>query len=155
MHPTYILAAATWLMASSWAAAQPAPQVLPKPLPGDEQYKPSPDSKAQPGVPKGKLFEFTFDHSKIFPGTTRKIKVYVPAEYTGEKPACVYVGLDDLAFEAPTVFDNLIYRHEMPVTIGIGVPSGQVPSATPPANPRFNRSFEFDGLSGELARFLA
>jgi gluconolactonase len=124
------------------------------------QYVPGPDSQPQPGVPKGKVFEFTLDQSSIFPGTTRKITVYVPAEYRAERPACVYVGLDALLFEAPTVFDNLIYKHEMPVTIAVGVEPGSVDSANEHSkrasteNPRFNRSFEFDGLNDNLARFL-
>jgi len=120
----------------------------------DDRYMPGPDSLPQPGVPKGKTFEFTADHSTIFPGTTRTITVYVPAQYKADKPACVYVGLDALAFEVPVVFDNLINKHEMPVTIAIGVPSGVVESADPPNDPRFNRSFEFDGLNSNLARFL-
>jgi len=120
----------------------------------DNQYVPGPDSKPQPGVPQGATFEFTLEHSKIFPGTTRKITVYVPAEYTADKPACVYVGLDALAFEVPTVFDNLIYKHEMPITIAVGIEPGAVRSAGAPENPRFNRSFEFDGLSDNLARFV-
>jgi sugar lactone lactonase YvrE len=115
---------------------------------------PGPDSLPQAGVPKGKDFQFTLDHSKVFPGTTRTITVYVPSQYSAERPACVYVGLDGLGFEAPVVFDNLIFRHEMPVTIAIGLPSGTVESADPPSDPRFNRSLEFDGLNGDLARFL-
>jgi gluconolactonase len=120
----------------------------------DDQYVPGPDSRPHPGVPNGKIFDFMFDHSKIFPGTSRKITVYVPAEYTAAKPACLYVGLDGLGFEAPTVFDNLIYRHDMPVTIAVGIAPGSVDSADPPHDPRFNRSFEFDGLNDNLARFL-
>ncbi len=120
----------------------------------DDQYVPGPDSLRQPGVPKGKSSEFTFDHSRVFPGTTRTITVYIPDQYRADRPACVYVGLDGLGFEAPVVFDNLIYKHEMPVTIAIGVPSGRVESADPPNDPRFNRSLEFDGLNGDLARFL-
>ena len=120
----------------------------------EDQYVLGPDSLPQPGVPKGKVFEFAFNRSKIFPGTTRKIAVYVPAEYTADKPACVYVGLDGLVFEVPTVFDNLIYKHEMPVTIAIGIEPGSVESTEEMPNPRFNRSFEFDGLNDNLARFL-
>lgn len=120
----------------------------------DDQYVLGPDSRAQSGVPKGQVFEFKLDHSKVFPGTTRKIKVYIPAEYRGDKPACVYVGFDDLLFEVPTVFDNLIYKHEMPITIAIGVSPGEVASAAAPEDPRFNRSFEFDSLNGNLDRFL-
>jgi len=120
----------------------------------ESQYVLGPDSLPQPGVPKGKGFEFTIDHSNIFPGTSRKVIVYVPAEYSPDKPACVYVGLDGLFFEAPTVFDNLIYKHDMPVTIAVGIEPGAVDSTDSKQNPRFNRSFEFDGLNDNLARFL-
>jgi gluconolactonase len=118
------------------------------------QYSAGPDSKTQPGVPHGKTFDFIFEHSKIFPGTARKITVYVPAEYTADKAACVYVGLDDLGFAAPIVFDNLIYKHEMPVTIAIGIAPGAVDSDDPPNDPRFNRSFEFDSLNDNFGRFV-
>lgn len=120
----------------------------------DDQYVAGPDSRPVAGVPHGQTFQFEFSGSRIFPGTVRTVTVYVPAEYRGDKPACVFVGLDNLGFEAATVFDNLIYRHEMPVTIGVGVGSGMVPSARPPENPRWDRSMEFDGLNDRLARFL-
>jgi len=121
---------------------------------GIDNYKPGPDSKTQPGVPKGKTFSFALDNSKVFPGTMRNITVYVPAQYTGENPACVYVGLDALYFGVPTVFDNLIHLGEMPVTIAVGVSPGRVASVNEQENPRFNRSFEFDGLNDSLARFI-
>ena len=120
----------------------------------DDQYVSGADSLPRPGVPKGKTIEFNFDDSRVFPGTTRRITVYVPAEYTAARPACVYVGLDALGFEAPTVFDNLISKHEMPVTIAIGVAPGVLDSARAPEDPRHNRSLEFDGLSGDLGTFL-
>jgi sugar lactone lactonase YvrE/enterochelin esterase-like enzyme len=122
----------------------------------DDQYVPGPDSERQPAVPQGKIFEFVLDHSKVYPGTSRKISVFIPAEYRADKPACVYVGLDGLGFRVSTVFDNLIYRHEIPVTIAIGVEPGAVDAANEAgaSDPRFNRSFEFDGLNDNLARFL-
>ena len=117
-------------------------------------YPAGPDSIAQPGITPGRTLTFELNNSKIFPATTRKITVYVPAAYQGDKPACVYVGLDGLGFNATTVFDNLIAKHAMPVTIAIGVAPGEVPSANPPENPRFDRSFEFDSRSDKLASFL-
>ena len=105
-------------------------------------------------MPRGEIFNFTFDNSTVYPGTVRKIAVYVPAQYTADKPACVYVGLDGLAFDAPTVFDNLIASREMPVTIAIGIDPGRVESGEPQHNPRFNRSVEFDALDDSLARLL-
>src|SRR3954463_9483967 len=56
-----------------------------------DNYQPGPDSKPQEGVPKGEVLKFTFDKSKIFPGTTRDYWVYVPAEYKADQAACVYV----------------------------------------------------------------
>jgi enterochelin esterase-like enzyme len=136
-------------------AQTPSHSKKPEPsVPAGDDYRTGPDSQRQPGVPTGKTFEFTFAGSKVLPGTSRKVTVYVPAQYKGDKPACVYVGLDNLGFAATVVFDNLIHKNEMPVTIGIGVSPGQVDSADPPSNPRLNRSFEFDGLNDSLARFL-
>jgi len=141
-----------FLITTSVVAQQPTTAA--NPSSPDDQYVLGPDSQVQPGVPQGKTFTFTFNHSKIFPGTTRKITVYVPSQYKGDKPACVYVGLDGLGFQAPIVFDNLIHKNEMPITIGIGLSPGNVESTKPPENPRFNRSFEFDGLNDNLGRFL-
>ena len=122
--------------------------------PPSDAYPLGPDSLPQPSAPAGKTFKFELTDSKIFPNTVRTITVYIPAAYKGDKPACVYVGLDGLSFNAPTVFDNLIAQHAMPVTIAIGVSSGSVHSANPPENPRFDRSFEFDSLNDRLSRFL-
>ncbi len=128
-------------------AQTPAPHAI-------DDYQPGPDSKPQADVPKGKVINFNFQSSQIFPGASRLITVYVPAAYSAGKPACVYVGLDGLSFEATTVFDNLIHKGEMPVTIGIGISSGTAASAEGKDNPRFNRSFEFDGLNDSLGRYV-
>jgi len=120
-----------------------------------DNYVPGPDSKPQPGVPKGEILKFSFDKSKVFPGTTRDYWIYVPAQYKPEKPACVYVGQDGIRFEAPTVFDNLIQKKEMPVVIGVFVMPGVVKTADAnTALDRFNRSYEYDGLGDTYARFL-
>jgi sugar lactone lactonase YvrE/enterochelin esterase-like enzyme len=125
-----------------------------QPDPSLKDYPFGPDSKRQPDVPAGKLFSFTMDQSRFFPGTRRKIDIYVPAQYTADRPACVLVALDHLMSTLPIVFDNLIHRKELPVVIAIGLSSGSNPSADPPHNPRFNRSFEFDSLSDVLAEFI-
>src|ERR1700712_4961597 len=70
------------------------------------------------GVPKGEVLKFVFENSKIFPGTWREYWIYIPAQYQPGKPACVYVNQDGIQWKAPTVFDNLINSHEMPVTVG-------------------------------------
>ena len=134
-------------------------------------YKLGPDSLEQPGVPKGKVTEHEWT-SKIFPGTVRKYWIYVPAQYDAKKPACVMVFQDGGAyvslfratregqkkrpsdFRVPVVFDNLIHKKEMPVTIGIFINPGVVPAAQKGQEPRRNRSFEYDTLSDQYARFL-
>src|SRR5688572_21189945 len=70
----------------------------------------TPDSQPQPGVPKGEVLKFSFENSKIFPGTYRDYWVYVPAQYSPDKPACLYVNQDGIQWNAPTVFDNLIHK---------------------------------------------
>ena len=120
-----------------------------------ETYPEDSASIEQPNVPKGELLKFTFENSKIYLGTSREITVYVPAQYRANKPACVYVNQDGVQWKAPTVFDNLIYKKEMPVTIGIFVMHGRVKNAkSEEALDRFNRSFEFDGLGDNYAKFI-
>jgi sugar lactone lactonase YvrE/poly(3-hydroxybutyrate) depolymerase len=113
------------------------------------------NSAADIAAPKGEVLKFTFDHSKIFPGTVRDYWVYVPAQYTPDQPACVYVNQDGVQWQAPAVFDSLIAKKEMPVTIGVFVMHGRVKAAdTNSALDRFNRSYEYDGLGDDYARFL-
>jgi gluconolactonase len=107
------------------------------------------------GVPKGELIKLTFDNSAIFPGTTRDYWIYVPAQYKPEFPACVYVNQDGIQWNAPTVFDNLIFNKEMPVTIAVFIKPGVINTVdTLHALHRYNRSFEYDGLGDAYARFL-
>jgi sugar lactone lactonase YvrE/enterochelin esterase-like enzyme len=119
-----------------------------------ETYPVDPASVEQAGVPKGEILKFTFTDSKIFPGTTREISIYIPAQYKPDKPACVYVNQDGVQWKAPVVFDNLIAKNEMPVTIGVFVTPGKVLAKGSEALDRFNRSFEYDGLGDGYARFL-
>jgi len=120
-----------------------------------ENYPVDPASVEQPGVPRGEILKFVFDQSKIFPGTWREYWIYIPAQYKPDKPACVYINQDGIQWKAPTVFDNLIYKNEMPVTIGVFVTPGKVlaDSGSNALN-RFNRSFEYDGLGDAYARFI-
>lgn len=121
----------------------------------EEKYPTDSASIEQAGVPKGELIKLVFDHSTIFPGTTRDYWIYVPAQYKPSQPACVYVNQDGIQWNAPTVFDNLISRKEMPVTIGVFIMHGRV-SATDSktASDRYNRSFEYDGLGDAYTRFI-
>ncbi len=118
------------------------------------RYPKGPDSLPQPGVPRGSVIEFTLDESTIFPGTTRTIKLYVPAQYRASQPAALFVTFDDLGLGLPTVFDNLIHKGEMPVTIAVAIGFGTVRPARSGAGPRFSRSVEFDGLDDRVFHFL-
>lgn len=125
-----------------------------------DDYKLGPDSMPQEGAPRGQVTKFSWT-SKIFPGTVRDWWIYVPAQYEASKPACVMIFQDGSGYvnsngqwRVPTVFDNLIHRKEMPVTIGVFINPGVVPPARSNALPRFNRSFEYDGLGDQYARFL-
>lgn len=120
-----------------------------------ENYPIDSASVVHKGVPKGEILKFNFENSKIFPGTTREVTIYVPAQYRADKPACVYVNQDGVQWNAPTVFDNLIHQKEMPITIGVFVMHGRVKAVNPDvALDRFNRSYEYDGLGDNYARFL-
>ena len=123
-----------------------------------ENYQPTADSMPQPGVPKGKIVGPLQWESTIYPGTVRDYTVYVPAQYEASKPACVLVVQDGLrraeGWKLPTVLDNLIHKQEVPVTIGIFVSPGVVPAPHDGAQPRFNRSFEYDAMGDRYARFL-
>jgi gluconolactonase len=107
-----------------------------------------------PAVPKGEVKKYTFNQSKIFPGTTRDYWVYVPKQYDPKKPACVYVNQDGIQNKAPEVFDELIDKKEMPVVIGVFVTPGVLKAPSDKALPRFNRSYEYDGLGDAYARFV-
>jgi enterochelin esterase family protein len=128
---------------------------------GPEEYKLGPDSTRQEGVPKGTVTKHEWTDSKVYPGTVRDYWIYVPQQYDRAKPACVMVFQDGRTyvdekrqFRAPIVFDNLIHKGDMPVTIGIFINPGVVPAATPDGTARRNRSFEYDALSDQYARFL-
>jgi len=138
------------LLALGALLALPLPAAAPA-----EDYPTHPDSVVRPGVPVGELLKLTFADSRIFPGTTREVQVYVPRQYDPVRPACVHVNQDRIQWNAPVVFDNLIAKGEIPVLIGVFVAPGVVKAADGArALDRFNRSFEYDGLGDAYARFV-
>lgn len=131
---------------------------------GDEEYVLGPDSQRQEGVPQGAVTEHVWK-SQIFAGTIRRYWVYVPAQYKPDSPASLMVFQDGHAyvgeqgrFRAPIVMDNLIHKQQMPVTIGIFIDPGhkkeQLPEKPGWQPSPENRSFEYDTLSDQYARFL-
>ena len=119
-----------------------------------QEYKLTIDSLPQEGVPKGKVEHHVWDQSKIYPGTTREYWVYVPAQYSDANPACVMFFQDGEAFmdedgqiNIPVVFDNLIHKNEMPVTIAILINPGT-------KDGKSQRRLEYGTASDAYARFL-
>jgi enterochelin esterase-like enzyme len=131
------------------------------PLFAADDYKHGPDSERHEGVPEGTVTQARWTKSRAFPGTERDYWVYVPKQYDGSKPACVMVFQDGgnyvdakKDFRVPIVFDNLIHKGEMPVTIGIFINPGVIPASAEGKEPRSNRSFEYDTPSPQYADFL-
>jgi sugar lactone lactonase YvrE/enterochelin esterase-like enzyme len=103
-----------------------------------------------PGTTK----QFTFTQSKLFPGTVRDVTVFIPAQYDGKKPACVYVKTDGYNPREKALMETMIATNEMPVTIGVFVRPGEVPAPRKGTLGRRNRDFEYDGVSDSKVRFL-
>lgn len=89
----------------------------------------------------------------------------VPAQYADAQPASLMVFQDGHAYldpegelRAPVVFDNLIHRGEMPVTIGVFVDPGIFDAELPERlgwDPKpANRNVEYDAFSDAYAAFL-
>ena len=116
------------LLASALSGQTPPP-AAPNP---DVHYQLGPDSLPQDGVPKGEIKgPFTLP-SQAYPGTQHTYWVYVPAQYRAATPASLMVFQDGQAFMNPTgdaraqnVMDNLIYRREIPVMLGVFINPGR------------------------------
>lgn len=126
-----------------------------------DDYQLGPDSLPQERVPKGTVEQGKFLSKAVYPGTERDYWIYVPAQYDNAKPACLMVFNDGGGYvgdkghsRVPTVFDNLIHKGEMPVTIGVFLNPGVIPAVKPGGESRKNRSFEYDSLGDQYARFL-
>jgi enterochelin esterase-like enzyme len=115
------------------------------------RYAYGPDSYRQPDVPHGTILDYEWSGSRVFPGTNRRYWVYVPAQYAASEPASLMVFQDgrlnldpEGEMRVPVVFDNLIHRGEMPVTIGVFVDPGEPE----------NRNLEYDTFDDAYATFL-
>src|ERR1043166_7195562 len=141
------------------------PPMPPRPSP-DSQYHLGPDSLAQEGVPKGELRGPYTLPSKAYPGTQHTYWVYVPAQYDPAVPAALMVFQDGQAFKdengdirAQNVMDNLIYRREIPVMLGVFINPGRTPEQPEP-NPKewgdrtTNRPTEYNSLDDKYARVI-
>jgi gluconolactonase len=134
--------------AAATAPVRTAAQAVPPQMPL------TPDSQVQPNTPAGEVTKGEFSASTVYPGTWREYWVYVPKQLDRSKPAPVMVFQDGLQYSAPVVFDNLIHKKQIPAIVGVFVMHGRVKATSAGALDRMNRSFEYDSVSGDYARFL-
>lgn len=129
-------------------------------------YLLGPDSEPHPGIPQGKVTEWEQLPSQAYPGTLHDFCVYVPAQYTPSTPASLMIFQDGQAWlrptgdiRAPYVFDNLIYRREIPVTIVVFINPGRtesqpVATASEWGDHASNRPQEYNALDDKYARVV-
>jgi enterochelin esterase family protein len=123
-------------------------------------YELGPDSQRQAGIPQGEIIQLRFEESEIYRNTERDWWIYVPEQYDGQTSAALMVFQDGAMYvnetgpiRVPVVFDNLIHRGEMPVTIGVFVNPGHFIGDNL-EGPARNRSLEYDSTTDVYSRFL-
>ena len=138
----------------------------------------APETTAQDGVPKGKVYEFTMSStdSKFYPGIardkgtyvtadpdnpekpivttshpapyTRHVGVYVPQQYVPGTDAPFIVGTDGIDGMLFTVLDNLIAEKKVPAMIAISIGNGSGDAQGS------ERGLEYDTMSGKYAEWV-
>ncbi|WP_194762333.1 alpha/beta hydrolase [Microbacterium sp. UFMG61] len=120
-------------------------------------YQFGPDSAPRPGVIPGQTVEFALEDSVVYPGTSRRCWIHVPAGYDAKSPAALMLFNDGWWYLDPEgdvrggiVLDNLVHRGEMPMTIGVFVDPGTRNGADDPKN----RNIEYDAFDDRYVTFL-
>jgi enterochelin esterase family protein len=144
----------------------PTPPPMPPGPNPNSQYRLGPDSMPQEGVPKGEIRGPYHIQSQAYPGTQHTYWVYVPAQYDPAVPAALMIYQDGQAFKdeagdmhAQYVMDNLIYRREIPVMIGVFINPGRTPEQPEPnlqswGDGTTNRGTEYNTLDDKYARVI-
>jgi len=151
----------------------PTPELTARPTPDADgnfvigpPYEPAPELAVKPGVPVGTIHEFTMasTDSKIYPGIarnrpgevvpyTRRVAVYVPAQYNPGTPAPFIVAQDGLSAtyraSLPPILDNLIHEKRVPAMIAVMVHHGGGDAQGS------QRGLEYDTVSGVYTQFIA
>lgn len=138
---------------------------VPTPVPyralplGDDPvtYAHGPDSRPRPDVPRGVTAELRWDTSGVYPGTTRRVWIHVPAHDGPAPPAALLVVNDGWWYLDPhgevrgaVVLDNLVHDGAIPFTIGVFVDPGVVVGAEQPKH----RNVEYDAFDDRYVTFL-
>ena len=141
-------------------------------------HTPAPQSLPHADVPHGRIVEFTMlsSESRIYPGIardhgtfgtadpndptrlivttshpapyTRKVAVYVPAQYVPGTRAPFIVGADGPDRLLFTVLDNLIAEGKLPPIVAISIANGSGDAQGS------ERGLEYDTMSGRYAEFV-
>ncbi len=166
-----LLSSAATLAAQTSTTPQQQPKKYAEPLPPgpdpNSQYRLGPDSLPQEGVPKGEIRGPYHLPSQAYPGTQHTYWVYVPAQYDPSVPTALMIYQDGQAFKDPdgdvraqNVMDNLIYRREIPVMIGVFINPGRTADQTEPSPAAgwgdgfTNRPTEYNTLDDRYARVI-
>ncbi len=133
----------------------------------NSQYRLGPDSMPQEGVPKGEIRGPFHLPSQAYPGTQHTYWVYVPAQYDSAKPTALMIFQDGQAFKdengdirAQNVMDNLIYRREIPIMLGVFINPGRTPEQAEPSpqtgwgDGTTNRATEYNTLDDCYPRVI-
>jgi enterochelin esterase-like enzyme len=112
-------------------------------------YVPPPEATLMPGTPPAMEDKFVYDTSKIFPGTSRDVDIFIPAQYVAGTPVPFIViqdGDEQLnAYKTNVVLMNLIHQKRLPVMAALFV-------NRPDNGPK--RSLEYDCLDDDYSRFI-
>ena len=129
-------------------------------------YHLAPDAMPQAGVPQGEIRGPFMLPSQAYPDTRHTYWIYVPAQYDPAVPASLMIYNDGQAFMNPEgdvraqfVMDNLIFRREIPVMIGVFINPGRRPDQPEPTLSNWgdrdtNRPTEYNTLDDKYARVI-
>ncbi len=133
---------------------------------GDYTVKPpyhtAPELSRDPNAPIGAVYHFVLRStaSRFYPGIsksapgkvvpyTRHVTVYIPAQYKPGTAAPFLVSQDSMGQGIlPTILDNMIYEHRLPVLAAIMIDSGGGDAQGS------ERGLEYDTVSGKYADFI-
>jgi predicted alpha/beta superfamily hydrolase len=132
----------------------------------NDVYLLGPDSDERPDVPQGAVTAWEQLPSEAYPGTLHDFCVYVPAQYSAATPASLMILQDGQAWLRPTgdiraahVFDNLIFRREIPVMIVVFINPGRQPGQPVATGSEWgdhssNRPQEYNAVDDKYAKVI-
>ena len=101
----------------------------------------------------GEMLTLKMHDSKIYPGTEREVKRYIPRQYDASTPAALILGTDSQEKVLAECIDSLVTEGAMPTAIAVVVRPGRIHNAKGEVV-RYNRSNEYDRMDGRFARFI-